>query len=183
MRAPRSRWRSCRRTRSWKSTGSRLPRSETLGFVGLGVMGAPMAGHLIDLGRDVMVWNRTPSKAESLREKGAALADSLEELASRCSIILICVSRSEDVEEVVSEMAGSAAPGTLFVDHSTIEPAVARSISQTLTNMGLAFMDAPLTGGEKGAFSGELTIFCGGSQENFDRAEPILAAYGKNVKR
>jgi len=146
-------------------------------------MGAPMAGHLIDAGHEVVVWNRTPSKAEPLRGRGAEVAKSPEDLASRCSVILICVSRSEDVEEVVSKMAGSAATGTLFVDHSTIEPAVGREIGASLKESGLEFMDAPLTGGEKGAISGELTIFCGGSQENFDLAKPILEAYGKNVRR
>lgn len=145
-------------------------------------MGAPMAGHLIDAGHEVVVWNRTPAKAEPLRGRGAEVAKSPEDLATRCSLICTCVSRSEDVEEIVLRMAPAAARGTLFVDHSTIEPATARSIGKSLDEAGLAFMDAPLTGGEQGAIRGELTIFCGGPQDSFDRAEPVLGAYGKNVR-
>lgn len=142
-----------------------------------------MARHLVESRWDVVVWNRTASKAEALRAAGATVAGSTRELASECSQIGICVSRSEDVVEVVQAMKPSAQKATLFIDHSTIAPSVAKQVGEELRADGFRFMDAPLTGGEKGAIDGSLTIFCGGSQEDFDDAKEMLACYGKNVRR
>lgn len=152
-----------------------------VGFVGLGVMGLPMAGHLLEKGNKVVVWNRTPSRAEPLRAKGAIVANDVGQLASECEMIMICVSRTEDVEEVIDKMLPHAASGTLFVDHSTIEPAGARRIGKRVAEKGMRFVDAPLTGGEKGAIAGTLTIFCGGSKKDFDDAKPLLNCYAKNA--
>jgi len=155
----------------------------SIGFVGLGVMGRPMAGHLLANGHTVNVWNRTRSRAEDfVKTQPTAIASSLRELAETCTVIMICVSRTEDVEEVVGELAAHAQQGTLIIDHSTIEPAGAKHIGEALAKSGLRFMDAPLTGGEKGALSGTLTIFCGGSEADFNDAKPLLDAYAKNAR-
>ncbi|MFI5385308.1 MAG: NAD(P)-dependent oxidoreductase [Fimbriimonadales bacterium] len=174
-----------------------------LGFVGLGVMGGPMAGHLVRNGHDVTVWNRTPSKASGLREQGTRVANSLEELGSHCDIVFLCVNRSEDVEECLDALTASAHPqsdgnttGTvvetngrdaratrLFVDHSTIAPAAAQRFHETLKGRGLRFIDAPITGGSMGAQKGQLTIFCGGYPADIEEAMPYMRSYAKRAER
>jgi 3-hydroxyisobutyrate dehydrogenase-like beta-hydroxyacid dehydrogenase len=154
-----------------------------VGFVGLGVMGGPMAGHLIKGGHEVTVWNRTASKADPLVEQGATAAIDLQHLAERCDVIFTCVGRSEDVAEVVRAMSPHAKPGTLFVDHSTIEPSMARTLYSELKSQGLHFVDAPITGGSMGAQNGTLTIFCGGDQDNVDRAMNTMLPYTKRAER
>jgi len=154
-----------------------------IGFVGLGVMGAPMAGHLVDARRDVTVWNRTPEKCKPLADKGARVAASLEELGGACDFVCLCVARTEDVEECLGELTKAARPGTLFVDHSTISPVGARRFHEELGGKGLRFIDAPLTGGSMGAQKGTLTIFCGGSPADIEEAKDVLRCYGKTVER
>lgn len=153
-----------------------------IGFVGLGVMGSHMAAHLLDKGHSVIVWNRTTAKADPLKSKGATVAESLRELAPGCGTIFICVSRTEDVEEVIEQLAQGAKPNTLFIDHSTIEPSAAKRLAEKLAAIGHRFLDAPVTGGEKGAIEGTLTIFCGGEEHDFEFARPIMQAYGLNVR-
>ncbi len=153
-----------------------------IGFVGLGVMGGPMAGHLLQSGASLTVWNRTSSKADGLRAAGAQVAEGLAQLADRAEIIFLCVSRTEDVRECLDAMGG-ASPGTLFVDHSTIEPAAAKAIGEQLRDRGHRFLDAPVTGGSAGAQSGQLTIFVGGEPDDFDEALPLLRAYAKRAER
>lgn len=147
-----------------------------VGFIGLGVMGARMARHLADAGHDVTVWNRTPEKAAALADV-ARVAASPSELAESCDAVFLCVSRTEDVREVIEAM--QPARDQLLVDHSTIEPSAARAIAASYP----LFLDAPVTGGEKGAVEGTLTIFCGGSEEAFEMARPYMQAYGKAVRR
>lgn len=154
---------------------------EPLGFVGLGVMGAAMAGHLADKGHHLIVWNRTPSKAEPFRGRAEIAAD-LEEVARSASIVFVCVSRTEDVLEVVRRMSLIARKDTLFVDHSTIAPRAARELAASLDGMGLHLLDAPVTGGSIGAQNGTLTAFCGGREEDFERARPYLEAYTKTAR-
>ena len=125
-----------------------------VGFVGLGVMGGPMAGHLIGAGHEVTVWNRTSSKTELLNDKGATVAASLEELASSCNFVCLCVGRTEDVEECLASLTKTAKPGTIFIDHSTISPEGAKCIHKELTDKGFSFIDAPITGGSTGATAG-----------------------------
>ncbi|HEY0867381.1 MAG TPA: NAD(P)-dependent oxidoreductase [Fimbriimonas sp.] len=153
-----------------------------LGFVGLGTMGGPMAGHLLASGHPLTVWNRTPSKAEPLREKGAGVASSLGELAGECDVVFLCVNRSEDVEECVDKMSPSARPDTLFVDHSTIAPPVAAALAERLRAQGHRFVDAPITGGSMGAQSGQLTIFCGGEASDVEEALRYVQAYAKRAE-
>lgn len=164
-----------------------------VGFVGLGVMGAPMAGHLLTASslktrrleglEGLTVWNRTPAKAEPLRDQGATVAESLADLARECSVIMLCVNRTEDVAGCLDAMLPTANPDTLFVDHSTISPPGAVELHTKLEQAGHAFLDAPITGGSMGAQKGTLTIFCGGSQASFERALPYLQAYAKRPER
>lgn len=153
-----------------------------VGFVGLGVMGAPMAGHLAGAGHRVWVWNRTPGKAGQAIERGAQEADSLAELASKCALIFLCVGRTEDVEECLRAMTPAAAAGTLFVDHSTISPTGAARIHDQMRERGMRFLDAPITGGSMGAQNGTLTIFCGGEAADFAEAKPLMDAYAKRAE-
>ncbi|MBI1332758.1 MAG: NAD-binding protein [Armatimonadetes bacterium] len=154
-----------------------------VGFVGLGVMGGPMAGHLLKAGHQLTVWNRTPGKADELAAQGATEAKSLQELAENCEIIFSCVGRSEDVAEVVRAMAPHAKPGTTFVDHSTIEPSMAKTLHEELKLKNLNFVDAPITGGSMGAKNGTLTIFCGGDHDVVAHAMTIMLPYTKRAER
>lgn len=156
---------------------------DRIGFVGLGVMGAPMAGHLVRAGNKVTVWNRTASKSEPLKAMGAEVADSLAELAAGCKTIIICVNRSEDVQSVLEEMVPHAQPGTLFIDHSTISPPFAGQLHGWLIEEGMRFVDAPITGGSMGAQSGQLTIFLGGTEPNCEVAIKTIAPYTKRAER
>jgi 3-hydroxyisobutyrate dehydrogenase-like beta-hydroxyacid dehydrogenase len=145
------------------------------GFIGMGVMGSRMAAHLATQ-CEVLVWNRTREKAEAV--PGVTVADSLEDVAKTCDEIFICVSRTEDVREVLAALKPALRPNALIVDQSTIEPKAAREMAAEFG----AFIDAPVTGGEKGAIEGTLTIFCGGNRTDFERAKPLMEAYGKKVR-
>lgn len=156
--------------------------AQRVGFVGLGVMGGPMAGHLADAGYDLTVWNRTAAKAEPLREKGAKVAASLEDLAQECRTIFLCVTRSEDVQACLDAMQ-AASPQTLFVDHSTISPTAAEAMHEDLRARGHRFVDAPITGGSMGAKNGTLTVFCGGEPVDVAQAIELMRPYTKRAER
>lgn len=153
-----------------------------LGFVGLGVMGKPMAGHLLAGGHDLTVWSRSTGKADSLVARGARQADSVEQLASQVDILFLCVNRTEDVQELCDKAAPYLNQGSLIVDHSTISPVACISLAADLNKAGFAFLDAPITGGSMGAQAGTLTIFCGGSKPFYEKALPYLNCYGKKVE-
>lgn len=153
------------------------------GFIGLGVMGEPMAGHIASSGVPAAVWNRTAGKAERLRGLGAEVKGSIGELAAECSVICVCVNRSEDVREVCEQIAAAAKPGTLVIDHSTIDPTAAVEINTMLSSKGIRFVDAPITGGSAGAQSGQLTIFMGGSEEDVKEAIETAKPYSKRAER
>ncbi len=142
-------------------------------------MGAPMAGHLRDAGRELRVWNRTPEKALPF---GDAVAPSLADLARTCDLVFLCVRGSEDVAECLEAMR-DALPGTLFVDHSTIAPPAAESLQKELRERGHRFVDAPVTGGSVGAKNGQLTIFLGGDEADCDEAKEAMAPYTKRAER
>jgi len=148
-----------------------------VGFIGLGVMGSRMAGHLAKNG-EVLAWNRTPARSEGFDRVAASLA----ELAAECDHVFLCVSRTEDVQEVLDAMAPSLRQGMTIVDHSTIEPSAAREMADSLAARGVGFVDAPVTGGEKGAIDGTLTIFCGGDEADFQKALPFMQAYGRKIR-
>ena len=157
-----------------------------LGFIGLGTMGFPMAGHLKRAGHDVIVFNRSPARAEKwTADYGGASAATPSAAAQDCDIVFCCVGRDADVEAVTIGGDGAFAgmkQGALFVDHTTASAQLARKLSAEAERRGLSFLDAPVSGGEAGAIKGALTIMCGGSPESFDRAEPVMAAYARQAR-
>ncbi|MBC8064751.1 MAG: NAD(P)-dependent oxidoreductase [Chlorobia bacterium] len=157
--------------------------SESVGFVGLGTMGAPMAGHLLKSGKRVQVWNRTASKTQPLVDQGCEACKSLEELAGRCAVVFICVNRTEDVQDCLGSLIPSSLPNSLFIDHSTISPEGAKQIHANLKSKERRFIDAPVTGGSMGAQKGQLTIFCGGDNADIEEARPLLNCFAKRVER
>jgi 3-hydroxyisobutyrate dehydrogenase len=156
-----------------------------VGFIGLGIMGAPMAGNCIKGGYEMTVYNRTPAKSAPLSEAGAAVATSPADLAAVSDVVLICVTNSEDVLSVVlDEQSGVIAgvkPGSTVVDHSTVGPFVAQRCAEALNQKEAGFLDAPISGGDVGARAGTLSIMVGGDREHFDRAAPILQTMGQTV--
>ena len=151
-----------------------------IGFIGLGTMGGPMAGHLLAKGHAVTVWNRTPGKDAAILECGGTSVQSIQEL-SGSQVIISCVGGSQDVKDCL--LAVRPANPTLFIDHSTIEPTAAVEIATELAEAGHMFVDAPVTGGSMGAVNGTLTIFLGGEPAACVMAETIVQAYGRNVRR
>lgn len=157
---------------------------EQIGFVGLGTMGRGMAANLLKAGFSLKVWNRTPSRADLLAKAGAVVADSPAELARQCDIIVVCVSDTADVQAVLLGESGvlkGARPGSLVIDCSSISPQVTREISSRLAEVGVAMLDAPVSGGSEGAKNGTLSIMVGGSAEHVERARPVFAAMGKTT--
>jgi 3-hydroxyisobutyrate dehydrogenase-like beta-hydroxyacid dehydrogenase len=142
-----------------------------------------MAGHLHAAGFDVTVWNRTSSKSAGLAATGVKVASTLEELGSTCDAVMLCVTRTEDVEACLGALTVSAKPGTLFIDHSTIAPTGAKAMSEKLGSKGFRFVDAPITGGSVGAEKGQLTIFLGGSESDVAEAIDLVKPYTKRAER
>jgi 3-hydroxyisobutyrate dehydrogenase len=158
--------------------------AEKVGFLGLGIMGAAMARNLLKAGYDLAVWNRTAAKAEALGQEGAAVAASPAELAARSDVVVICVSDTPDVEEVLFGAEGAAhglRPGSLVVDCSTISPSQTRAFAARLAEKGVSMLDAPVSGGSEGAARGTLSIMVGGDAGQVERVMPILQAMGKSI--
>lgn len=158
--------------------------SERVGFIGLGIMGRSMARHLLTAGFDLTVWNRTASKMEEFVAAGAKAAANPADLASRCEIIMICVSDTPDVREVVLGEQGiihGIRPGALVIDHSSISPQATREIAARLEEKGAHMLDAPVSGGSEGAARGTLSIMVGGEAEQVERAMPYMQAFGKTI--
>ena len=157
---------------------------ETIGFIGLGIMGGGMARNLLEAGFDVVVWNRTPSRMTPLLNAGAKAAPDAAALAEQASLIITCVSDTADVEEVVLGSRGvmqGAREGTLLVDASTISPQATRAIAARLGEQGVQMLDAPISGGSEGAAAGTLSIMVGGDAEMVRRAMPALEAMGGSI--
>jgi len=155
-----------------------------VGFIGLGVMGKPMAMNLIRAGFTLIVWNRTRSKMNDLLKMGATGAESPRDVAERSDVIITMVSDSPDVEAVVLGKDGvieGASKGQLVIDMSTISPEATRRIAAALAEKGVGMLDAPVSGGEIGAREGTLSIMVGGPRERFEEAQPILKAMGKRI--
>lgn len=155
-----------------------------IGFVGLGIMGQAMARNLLAAGFDVVVWNRTPSKAQDLADAGANVAPSPSAVAHTADIVMVCVSDTPDVEAVVFGNDGVAeglSAGGLIVDHSTISPAASRTFAERLTEQGGHWLDAPISGGSEGAVKGTLSIMIGGDAGQIERALPFLQAVGETI--
>lgn len=158
-----------------------MPEPETLGFVGLGIMGFPMAENLLRAGHPLTVYNRTRRKADELAGQGAAVASSPVEVARRATVIFLCVGDSAAVSEVAESLLESIQPGSLVVDCSTISPSVSRSIAERFRSRGAEFLDAPCTGSKTGATNATLTFMVGGDQKAFERAKPYLSAMGQKI--
>jgi 3-hydroxyisobutyrate dehydrogenase len=161
-----------------------------IAFLGLGVMGFPMAGHLAAKGHAVTVYNRTAAKAtrwvDEFGAHGGKAAATPALAAKDCEIVCACVGNDDDLRAVMTGPDGAfqhAAPGTIFVDHTTASASVARELYAAARERGLHFVDAPVSGGEVGAQKGMLTIMCGGDVDAFQRAEPVMAAYARAATR
>jgi 3-hydroxyisobutyrate dehydrogenase len=155
-----------------------------VGFIGLGIMGGPMAANLLAAGYELTAWNRTAAKTEPLAAAGARVAGSPAEVAAASEVTFTCVTASADVEAVVLGPGGvieGATPGSIVVDCSTIAPATARKVHARLAERGVAMLDAPVSGGDVGAKAGTLAIMVGGDAETFERALPVLRAIGKTI--
>src|SRR6185295_13603458 len=155
-----------------------------IGFIGLGIMGKPMARNLIKAGFPLVVHNRSRSKADELVKEGATAAVSPKDVASAVDIVITMLPNSPDVELVALGPGGikeGAKKGQLFIDMSTINPIVSQKIAKELAANGVAMIDAPVSGGEKGAIDAALSIMAGGEPEDFERAQPVFNALGKTI--
>ena len=155
-----------------------------IAFIGLGVMGFPMAGHLAKAGREVSVFNRSPPKADRWVEvHGGRAGPTVAEAAAGCEVVALCVGADDDVRGVVPQALAAMAPGGIIVDHTTTSAVVAREMAVLARESGRWFVDAPVSGGQAGAENGQLTVMAGGDAAAVARLEPVLAAYAKAVKR
>ncbi len=155
-----------------------------VGFVGLGIMGRPMALNLLKSGHEVTVWARRPESMAPLLEAGAQGAANSAAVAAQVDVIFSMVADAPDVREVMLGAQGvvqGAHPGLIAVDMSTIPPAAARSVAADLAEQGITFLDAPVSGGEVGAIAGTLSIMVGGDPVAFDKVQPLFACMGKSV--
>jgi 3-hydroxyisobutyrate dehydrogenase len=156
-------------------------------FLGLGVMGGPMARHLVQAGHEVTVYNRTTAKAEAwVAENGGNFGVTPHEAVTGAEFVMACVGNDDDLREIcVGEDGAFAAmtPGALFVDHTTVSAKITHEMAAAAASQGLGFVDAPVSGGQAGAENGVLSIMCGGDAENYARAEPVLAAYARVCRR
>jgi 3-hydroxyisobutyrate dehydrogenase len=151
-------------------------------FIGLGAMGAPMAGHLKAKGLLHAVANRTQAKAEALAREWDVLAPAtLAELAASCDVIAMCVTADADVLNLIEALAPHLKPGTIVIDHSTVAPDTARQAALRVAQVGAHFLDAPVSGGVEGAKNGKLSVMVGGDADVLQRALPVLEAYALRV--
>lgn len=157
----------------------------TVAFIGLGVMGYPMAGHLAKQGLTTRVYNRTYSKAEAwAKEYGGTAHTTPKEAAEGADLVLVCVGNDSDVRQVTTGADGvlsAMSSGSFLVDHTTASADLALELDTACREQGVAFLDAPVSGGQQGAENGALTVMCGGEQHHFDAVQPILAHYSKAV--
>jgi 3-hydroxyisobutyrate dehydrogenase-like beta-hydroxyacid dehydrogenase len=156
-------------------------------FLGLGVMGYPMAGHLATKGHEVTVYNRSPAKAAAwVAQHGGASAATPREAAHGAELVMACVGNDDDLRSVCLGPDGAFAgmrEEAIFVDHTTVSAQVTRELSGIAAAKGLGFVDAPVSGGEAGAQNGVLSVMCGGTPGDYDRAEPVIASYARICRR
>ena len=159
---------------------------KNVSFIGLGVMGYPMAGHLQNNGYNVTVYNRTTVKAEKWVEKyKGSMAKTPGEASQNSEIVFMCVGRDEDIMEVMEGEDGilsKIADGSIIVDHTTASAEIARNYYQKLKDKKLSFLDAPVSGGQAGAENGVLSIMIGGDEKDYNTVKPVLASYGKAIE-
>ncbi|SDG21868.1 NAD(P)-dependent oxidoreductase [Alloyangia pacifica] len=156
-------------------------------FLGLGVMGYPMAGHMTKAGHEVTVYNRTAAKADSwVGEFGGKMAATPREAAEGAEFVMACVGNDDDLRAICLGEDGAFAgmgEGAVFVDHTTVSSMVTRELWEVAKDNGFGFVDAPVSGGQAGAENGQLVVMCGGDQGDYDAAEPVIDAYAKMCKR
>ena len=156
-------------------------------FLGLGVMGFPMARHLAAKGHDVTVYNRTGARAADwVSRHGGRAADTPSTAARGAEFVMACVGNDDDLRSVCLGQDGAfagMAPGAILVDHTTVSAAVTRELAEVAGAADLGFVDAPVSGGQAGAENGVLSVMCGGSPESYARAEPVIAAYARICRR
>jgi 3-hydroxyisobutyrate dehydrogenase len=156
-------------------------------FLGLGVMGYPMAGHLVKAGHEVTVYNRTAAKAEAwAKEHGGSHASTPREAAAGCDFVMSCVGNDDDLRSVCLGEDGAfagMAEGSIFVDHTTVSAKVTRELYEAGAARGIAFVDAPISGGQAGAENGVLSVMCGGDEAVYAKAEPVIDAYARICRR
>ncbi|MGJ8559659.1 MAG: NAD(P)-dependent oxidoreductase [Litorimonas sp.] len=151
-------------------------------FLGLGVMGFPMAGHLRADGHDVRVWNRTATRAKAWEEQyGTGAFASLVETVSGVDFVMLCVGADKDVFDIIYQITPSLKPGTIVIDHTTASPDCARHVAKILIEAGCQFLDAPISGGQSGAEAGTLSVMCGGDVDTFAEALPVMQSYGRTI--
>jgi 3-hydroxyisobutyrate dehydrogenase len=159
----------------------------SIAFLGLGVMGYPMAGHLQATGHSVTVYNRTAAKAEAWVERhGGASASTPREAATGADFVMTCVGNDDDLRMVCTGTDGAfagMAEGTILVDHTTVSAKVTRELAAIAAGGGIGYLDAPISGGQAGAENGALSVMCGGDQATFDKAAPVIDAYAKICRR
>ncbi|MEQ1756065.1 MAG: NAD(P)-dependent oxidoreductase [Micropepsaceae bacterium] len=156
----------------------------TLAFIGLGRMGFPMAGHLVKAGHVVRGFNRSAARTDAwAREYGAVAGRSVAEAANGADIVFSCVGDDPDIRSVAEEAFTAMSPGSIFADHTTGSAELAEQLARQAGARQLSFIDAPVSGGEAGAQKGQLTIMCGGDADAYAKAEPVMRAYAKMVKR
>ena len=158
--------------------------AEKVGFIGLGIMGKPMAKNLMEAGYELAVFNRSPEKAEELGKRGASVASSPAEVAEKSEVVITMLPDSPDVRSVVGGEGGvleGIKEGSLLVDMSTISPVVTQELAAKVRERGASMLDAPVSGGDVGAIEGTLSIMVGGEKEDFERAKPLFEVMGKTI--
>ncbi|MGH2370420.1 MAG: NAD(P)-dependent oxidoreductase, partial [Chloroflexota bacterium] len=167
------------------SKGEQMPESKPkVGYIGLGLMGKPMARNVLQAGFPLIVYNRTRSKTDDLAAEGATVAGSIAELAAQVDVVCTCVTGPRDVEAVYLGDGGvlsAVRPGALLIDMSTIDPAMQQKVAQQARERGCEYLDAPVSGGVGGARDATLAIMCGGDATTFERARPVLSAMGRHL--
>ena len=154
-----------------------------IGFAGLGIMGGPMARHLVKAGHAVAGYNRSPAKAQAWAEaEGGAFAATVGEAATGADLFVLCVGNDDDVRQVVGEALSALRSGAVIVDHTTTSAKVAREMAELCATQGVAFIDAPVSGGQAGAENGQLSVMAGGDAEALETARPAVMAYSKAIQ-
>jgi len=160
--------------------------AERIGFIGLGIMGRPMARNLMKAGYQLVLFNRSPGPVEELAAEGGEQASGPADLAGRVDIVITMLPDSPDVESILRGLGGvleGARPGSVLIDMSSIDPIVSRELASEASSRGLEMLDAPVSGGEPGAKAGTLAIMVGGAEGAFERCRPVLDAMGRSVVR
>ncbi len=154
-----------------------------VGVVGIGKMGRPIAGRLIAAGHHVAICNRTDNAGvQTLREQGATVHTTPADLAASCDVVLTALPTEDTVRQVYTEMSAVASSGQIYADHSTVSPGLNRQCAEVLAKQGAGFLDAPVSGGPGGAEAGTLTVMVGGDEATFNRAVPVLEAFGGKIR-